>query len=73
MKLFDSIVKSKKTDDPYKLMYRISKVKDLNKLAELVFNPYKKLNLEEYFSKDIYDSIWLKIPQKTKKTYTKKV
>ena len=73
MKLFDSIVKNKKTDDPYKLMYRISKVKDLNKLAELVFNPYKKLNLEEYFSKDIYDSIWLKIPQKTKKTYTKKV
>ena len=66
-KLFESIVDNKKNDDPYKLMYRISKVKDLNKLAELVKNPYHKLKLENYFSTDEFDMIWL--PKKEKKPY----
>ena len=66
-KLFQDIVDKKQSEDPYKLMYRISKVKDLNKLAELVPNPYKKLDLETFFSKDILDIRW--IPKKEKKKY----
>lgn len=68
-KLFQDIVDKKKSDDPYKLMYRISKVKDLNKLAELMPNPYKKLELPNYFSKDVLDIKW--IPKKEKKKYQK--
>jgi hypothetical protein len=66
-KLFEEIVQKKNDKDPYGLMYRISKVKDLNKLAELVPNPYKKLNLDKFFSKDIYDLKW--IPKKQKKNW----
>jgi hypothetical protein len=57
-KLFDWIV-SNKRDDPYQLSYRISKVKDLNKLATLVENPYTKFKLWEFFSIDIYDLKYL--------------
>lgn len=63
-KLFEYIVDKKGNDDPYSLMYRISKLKDLNKLAELVPNPYKKLELDKFFSKDIYDLKY--IPRKIK-------
>lgn len=66
-KLFQDIVDQKKSNDPYQLLYRISKVKDLNKLAELVPNPYNKLRLENYFSKDILDIRWL--PRKEKKKF----
>jgi hypothetical protein len=48
-------------------MYRISKVKDLNKLAELALEPYKKFNLKDFFSKDILDIKW--IPKKEKKKF----
>jgi len=64
-KLFEDIVEKKASDDPYSLMYRISKVKDLNKLAELSMNPYKKFKLEDFFSKDLLDIRW--IPKKEKK------
>jgi len=67
-KLFDDVVNRKKSEDPYKLMDRIKKVKDLNKLAELVENPYKSLNLESYFSKDIYDIKWIPSIKKVKKS-----
>jgi hypothetical protein len=67
-KLFDNIVEKKKNEDPYKLMYRISKIKDLNKLSELVQNPYRKLNLNDFFSRDIMD---LKYIPKKKKYYKK--
>jgi len=50
-------------------MYRINKVKDLNKLAELVPMPYSKLGLKEFFSKDVLDLRW--IPKKEKKKYQK--
>lgn len=63
-KLFDDIISKKKTDDPLKLWNRIVKVKDINKLAELVPNPYKKLNLLDFFSSDILDKRWI---PKTKK------
>lgn len=66
-KLFQDIVDKKKSNDPYGLMYRVSKVKDLNKLAELVPDPYKKLDLADFFSKDVLDLKW--IPKKIKKKY----
>jgi hypothetical protein len=69
-KLLQDIVDKKKSDDPYKLLYRISKVKDLNKLAELVSSPYKKLELETFFSKDIMDIRW--IPRKEKRKWKEK-
>ncbi len=69
-KLFQDIVDKKKSDDPYKLLYRINKVKDLNKLAELVSSPYKKLELETFFSKDIMDIRW--IPRKEKRKWKEK-
>ena len=68
-KLFDDIVEKKKTDDPYRLLHRISKVKDMNKLSELMSDPYKKLNLETFFSSDILDIKW--IPKFRKKRINK--
>ena len=67
-KLFEDIVEKKKTADPAALLHRISKVKDINKLATLIQNPYKSLKLEEFFSKDVLDLKW--IPKKKK--YSKK-
>jgi hypothetical protein len=69
-KLFEDIVSKKKNEDPFKLMERIEKVKDLNKLAELINNPYKKLNLDSFFSNDIFDIKW--IPFYKKKSFRKK-
>jgi hypothetical protein len=64
-KLFEDIVSKKKSDDPHKLLYRISKVKDLNKLNELVPESFKKLELSNFFSEDLYDLKYL--PKKSKK------
>jgi len=61
-KFLGEIVKRKKDTDPYKLEWRISKVKDLNKLAELSANPYKNFDLESYFSESVLDTFW--IPKK---------
>ena len=66
-KLFEDIVDKKKTDDPFKLLHRISKVQDINKLAELVPSPYKKLDLEKFFSKDVMDIKWIPKFKKKKK------
>ena len=70
-KLFNDIVEKKKSDDPHKLLYRISKVKDLNKLAELITEPYKKFNLSNYFSEDENDIIWISTPKWVKKEEVK--
>lgn len=64
-KLFEDIVSKKKSDDPHKLLHRISKVKDLNKLNELVPESFKKLGLSNFFSEDLYDLKYL--PKKSKK------
>ena len=58
-KLFEDIVDRKNSPDPYKLLHRISKVKDINKLSELVPDPYKKLDLQKFFSSDILDLKWI--------------
>ena len=68
-KLFQDIVDKKKSTDPYLLLHRISKVKDLNKLSELVPGAYNKFSLNLFFSKDILDIRW--IPKKEKKKFTK--
>jgi hypothetical protein len=70
-KLFEDIVSKKETDDPYKLLHRISKVKDINKLCEIVPNAYKKLELVNFFSQDILDLKWIpKISKKRKEIET---
>ena len=58
-KLFEDIVEKKNDSDPYKLLHRISKVKDMNKLATLVDNAFTKLQLTKFFSKDILDIKWI--------------
>jgi hypothetical protein len=68
-KLFDSLTRKKKTDDPDKYLYRISKIKDINKLAELINLPYSKLKLQDYFSSDVLDLKW--IPKVKNKKYNK--
>lgn len=66
-KLFEDIVSKKRVEDPYALLHRISKVKDMNKLSTLVESPYKKLELWNYFSKDILDLKWIPKFRKKKK------
>jgi hypothetical protein len=66
-KLFEDIVDKKKSAEPDKLMHRISKVKDMNKLAQLVPDPYKKLKLDDFFSQDEYDVKWIPKFRKKKK------
>ena len=63
-KFFNKIVEGRKNIDPYKVLWRISKVKDLNKLAEISPNPYMKFKLNELFSEDIMDMRW--IPKRNK-------
>ena len=66
-KLFEDIVNKKNDPDPYRLLHRISKVKDINKLAELVPEPFKKLELNNFFSQDIMDIKWIPKFRKNKK------
>lgn len=58
-KLFDDIVERKRVEDPYTLLHRISKVKDINKLCQLTPGAYKKLNLPNFFSEDVLDVKWI--------------
>lgn len=72
-KLFESIVEKKSGEDPYKLMHRISAIKDLNKLNEVLPGAYKKLDIPTYFSRDQFDLKWVPASKKTyyKKPYVK--
>lgn len=65
-KLFDYLVSQKKANDPYYHFHKISKVKDLTNLNKIVPSPYKKLNMEEFFSGDLFDLKY--IPKTFKKT-----
>jgi hypothetical protein len=76
-KLVEDLLKNKK--DKYKAKHYLSKIKDLNKLAqEMKSNePFNKLKLNKYFSNDIFDKIFLDYSnytnnEKTSK-YTKKL
>lgn len=66
-KLFEDIVSKKATDDPFKLLHRIGKVKDINKLCQLVPDAYRKLDLQSFFSRDVLDIKWIPKFKKTKK------
>jgi len=56
--LFKAILKNK--SDKYEAQKRLSKIKDLNKLAvESKKSPYETLKLENYFSKDKFDILYL--------------
>ena len=68
-KLFEDIVDKKNSDDPFQLLHRISKVKDINKLCQLVPDAYSKLELWDYFSNDILDIKW--IPKTIRKRKSK--
>lgn len=70
-KLLEYIVENKKSNDPYKLKYRINNIKDLNALAELMPNPYEKFQLEDFFSRDIYDKSYIPAIKKEYKTFYK--
>lgn len=68
-KLFEDIVEKKKSEDPFQLLHRISKVKDINKLCQLVPGAYSKLELYNFFSKDLLDIKWIpKIKRLRKKS-----
>jgi hypothetical protein len=69
-KLFEHLSFLKKPEDPYAYQHRLSKIKDLNKLSQLVQEPYKKLELESFFSRDLLDISW--IPKAKKSEYRKK-
>lgn len=66
-KLFESIVDKKQSDDPFKLLYRINKVKDLGKLSEIMPNSFQKLGLGSFFSKDVLDIRYIPKYKKKKK------
>jgi len=58
-KLFKELVDKKRPPNPEQYLYRISKIKDLNKLSELVSNSWNVLGLDKYFSDDVMDCIWI--------------
>lgn len=68
-KLFDTIVEKKKSSDPFGLLHRISKVKDINTLCQITPNAYKNLDLYNFFSNDIMDIKWLPKFKYKKKVY----
>lgn len=68
-KFFESLIDKKKPQDPYKYLDRIKKIKDLNGLSLLVDNPYQKLNLSEFFSRDILDIGWIPKYKRDRKNY----
>jgi len=54
-RLFDLVVAMKPDADPYKLMHRISKVKDLNDLCVLSGGSCARLRMQDHFSSDLFD------------------
>ena len=58
-KLFDKIIK--KSKDKNNAKYRLSNIKDLNELAKdaKCSDIYNKLKLDDYFSKDEFDKVYL--------------
>jgi len=56
-KLFKDLIKGKK--DPYTLYNKLINIKDLNKLAQIVQDPYRRFKLNNFFSYDKYDKKFL--------------
>lgn len=57
-----------KKGDYYENKMNLSSIKDLNKLVEITkeSNAYFKFKLDDYFSKDIFDLKYIKLPKKEK-------
>lgn len=57
-----------KKGDYYENKINLSSIKDLNKLVEITkeSNAYFKFKLDDYFSKDIFDLKYIKLPKKEK-------
>jgi hypothetical protein len=68
-KLFENVLDSKKNVNHFQLWNKITKVKDINKLAEIVFDPYKKLKLYDFFSNDVLDIKWIPKKDRNKKKF----
>lgn len=68
-KLFDTF--SRKNGDYYENMKILNGIKDLNKLAQTIANPYRTLQLEKFFSQDRYDIQWIPKYKYEKKDYKK--
>jgi len=71
-RLVEDLIKNKK--DKYIAKKYATKIKDLNKLVQEMKNtdPYNKLKLDKYFSKDHFDKLYLDsslYPQNNKKKY----
>jgi hypothetical protein len=49
------VIHKKNPEDPYLMNKRISNIKDLNQLSQLIKNPYSSLKLNNFFSQDIMD------------------
>lgn len=58
-KLFERVVAMKPGADPYRLMHRISKVKDLNDLCVLAGGSCARFGMADHFSSDIFDLSYL--------------
>jgi len=58
-KLVEDLLKNKK--DKYQAKNYLLKIKDLNQLVQKInnFDIFKKINLEKYFSNDLFDKIYL--------------
>ena len=65
-KMFEFVVDKKKSSDPYYHERQIKKVKDLTNLNKLVPNCYIKLEMESYFSKDVFDLRYVPKAEKKK-------
>lgn len=56
--LWDKFLRKLSTNstDPDRMYHKLkANMNDLNKIAQKVHNPYRKLKLESYFSRDILD------------------
>lgn len=69
-KLFEDIAKKQGSPDTALHMLE-SKIKDLNRLAIYFDNPYEKFGLQNYFSKDSFDKIYLNVQRFVKKPFNK--
>jgi hypothetical protein len=64
-KMVDDLSRSR--GDYYTNVKKLGIVKDLNKLAQMVLDPVKNMNLPKYFAKNEFDRVWLDKKSKKEK------
>lgn len=71
-KLFEKIASEQK--DPQTAFVNLNlKIKDLNKLAQFFNNPFSSLNLDNYYSKDSFDKMYVQVDRYVKKDLKKDI